>query len=225
MPDREIIELRHRILGILIRGARERARRSRSECAEILGISTPRLTAYEEGRKAISLPELELLARYLEAPLRDFRKSDNTSFKRVEETLPDPGIFLPLRHRMVGARLKQARVEAGWGLQDLAEVLGCSSGVISGYEFGERPIPLAELEVAARALGIPMDYFLDRHSDVGEWHALQEEFQRFVELPIEMREFLLRPINRSYIELAMKLAQMPAGALRQIAEGLLEITY
>jgi len=40
-----------------------------------------------------------------------------------------------------------------------------------------------------------------------------------------VREFVSRPINLSYLELAMKLAQMPAGSLRQIAEALLEITF
>ena len=77
----------------------------------------------------------------------------------------------------------------------------------------------------ARALVMPLDFFLDSNSKVGMWHQAQQEFEHFTELPAELREFALRPINRSYLELAMKLAEMPAGALRQIAEGLLEITY
>ena len=44
-------------------------------------------------------------------------------------------------------------------------------------------------------------------------------------MPAEIRDFALKPINQSYLELAMKLSKMPAGQLRVIAEGLLEITY
>ena len=107
----------------------------------------------------------------------------------------------------------------------MADILECSPSTISDYEYGNRSISVAELEVLSRALGITLDYFVDRDSDVGKWHQLQEEFMRFVELPPELREFVLRPINHSYLELAVKLANMPAGALRAIAEGLLEITY
>lgn len=224
MPDLEIIQLRNRILGILIHQARERARRSRKECATALGTSTGRFAAYEEGEKPISLPELELLARYLECPLRDFRKNEVPTQDAIAH-LPDPTLFLPLGHRLVGARLRQARLERDLQQQDLADLLGCSAAAISAYEYGERPMPMAELEVVARALGVTLDFFMDSQNEVGAWHRLQEEFERFRELPAEMREFVLRPINRSYLDLAIKLSQMPAGSLRQIAEGLLEITY
>lgn len=224
MPDLEIIQLRNRILGILIHQARERARRSRKECATALGISTGRFAAYEEGEKPISLPELELLARYLEYPLRDFRKSEVPTQEAMTQ-LPDPMLFLPLGHRLVGARLRQARLERDLQQQDLADLLGCSPAIISAYEYGERPMPMAELEVVARALGVTLDFFMDSQNEVGAWHRLQEEFERFRELPAEIREFVLRPINQSYLDLAIKLSQMPAGSLRQIAEGLLEITY
>jgi hypothetical protein len=54
---------------------------------------------------------------------------------------------------------------------------------------------------------------------------LQDQFELFKELPADIRDFVLKPINVSYLELAMKLAALPAGALRAIAEGLLEITF
>jgi len=60
---------------------------------------------------------------------------------------------------------------------------------------------------------------------VGEWHRRQEIWRRLRELPREVQEFVIRPINIKYLEVAMKLAQMPAGGLRAIAEGLLDITY
>jgi hypothetical protein len=43
-------------------------------------------------------------------------------------------------------------------------------------------------------------------------------------MPVEMQEFITKPINRPYIEVAMKLSSLSADELRAIAEGLLEIT-
>lgn len=225
MPNQEVAELRNRILGILIQNARDRARASRRECAAVLGVSSNKFAGYEDGSKPISLPELELLARFLEVPLSAFRSSDSLNEAAKETTLPNPDLFLQLRHRVVGARLRQARQESGRTQQDLAELLECSTSTISDYEYGRRPIPVADLEVIGRALNVPLEYFADQDSEIGEWHRLQEQFELFKALPSEVRDFVVRPINSSYLELAVKLSQMPAGSLRAIAEGLLEITY
>lgn len=224
MPNQQAIERRNRIIGNLICGAREHAHFTPDSCAEVLGISLARFAAYEEGAELISLPELELLGRYLGSPLYTLRR-ESLDGEDGEEKLPAPQLFLSLRHRIVGVRLQQARVQAGYTQEELAEILEHPTSTVTAYEYGEQPVPLAELELVARTLVVPMDIFLDSDSEVGVWHRAQLDFERFIELPLEIREFILRPINRSYLELAMKLAGMPAGALRHIAEGLLEITY
>jgi transcriptional regulator with XRE-family HTH domain len=225
MPNQEVTELRNRILGILIHNTRDQARVSRQECAAILGISVNRYTSYESGRRAISLPELELLARFLEVPLDTFRGNDSLNEEAREDKLPDPIQFLDLRNRIIGAHLRQIRHEQDMTQQDMADILDCSPSTISDYEYGRRAIPVAELELIIQSVNIPLDYFRDYDSHVGMWHKMREQYSQFKALPDEMREFVLRPINQSYLELAMKLARMPAGALRSIAEGLLEITY
>jgi transcriptional regulator with XRE-family HTH domain len=224
MADLEALALRNRIIGVLLRDARTRADKNKRECAAALGVSTGTITAYEEGRKAISLPELEVLAYFLGVPLAHFWNEEVQLL--AEERLPPLEEILRLRHRIVGVLLRQARLEAGMSQKDLAQLLDCSSGRISAYEYGERPIPLAELEVLADALGRPTEYFLDERSGpVGEWEREQEAYRAFLELPGEIREFVTKSVNRTYLELAGKLAEMPAGALRGIAEALLEITY
>lgn len=224
MPNKQIVELRNRIIGVLVREARERARVTQEECAEVLGVTSEQLEAYEVGETAISLPELELLGRFLEIPLHTFR-SERAEVEDPRVQLPRPEFFLPLRHRIIGVRLQQARMGAGRSLEDLAAVLEQPVAQVEAYEFGEAPMPFAELELAVRALGLPFDSFVDRDSQIGRWHTLQADFERFAELPGPVREFVSRPINLSYLELAMKLSQMPAGSLRQIAEALLEITF
>jgi transcriptional regulator with XRE-family HTH domain len=226
MPNQEVTELRNRILGIRIRNARDKARISRRECAAAIGVSVNRFAGFETGQKAISLPELEMLACYLGIPLASFREdtavneSDN-----AQEELPNPKIFLPLRQRIVGARLKQLRMNLNRTQRDMAAILECSSSTMSDYEYGRRAIPVAELEVLCRALNVSLDYFADHDSEVGKWHKRQLDYERLDEMPPELRDFVLRPFNRSYLELAVKLSKMPANSLRAIAEGLLEITY
>ncbi|MBN2393051.1 MAG: transcriptional regulator [Anaerolineae bacterium] len=225
MPNQEVIELRSRIIGALLHSVRDQARVSLQECTAILGISPETLAAYEEGSKPISLPELELLTRFLDVPLSAIRTTETVADIQEDKKLPDPRMYLMLRHRIVGARLRQLRSEAHRTQQDLAEMLECPLETIVAYEFGKRPISVAELEVICRALNVPLSEFLDKNSDIGKWHLLQDQFELFKELSPEVREFVLKPINASYLELAMKLAEMPAGALRAIAEGILEITF
>jgi len=226
MPNQELSELRNRILGIRIRNARDQARISRRECAAAIGVSVNRFAGYESGQKAISLPELELLARFLEVKLASFREDASVNENdTAEDQLPNPDLFLPLRQRIVGALLKQHRISLNRTQRDMAAILGCSSSTMSDYEYGRRAIPVAELEVLCRELNISLDYFIDQDSEVGQWHKCQVEYEKFAELPAELRDFVLLPINSSYLELAVKLSKMPASSLRTIAEGLLEITY
>lgn len=221
--DKEALNLRSRMIGVLLRDARMQAGRTKQECAQLLGVSVSTITAYEEGRKPISLPELEVLAHFLDVPVQHFL--DRQAQLLGEPSPPPVQEILALRHRIIGALLQKARREARKSRKDLAQLLGYPARRIAAYEYGERPIPLAELEALAYALHRSVEYFLDQAGPIGEWEKEQQAFHAFQELPPEIREFVTRPINRSYLEVAMKLAEMPASALRQIAEGLLEITY
>jgi len=219
----EKLVLRNRIIGLLLRDARDRAGNTKRECATALGVSTGTITAYEDGHKPISLPELEVLAYVLDTMTAHF-------WEHTPELAPEEGPplqeVLALRHRIVGALLRQARLEAGISQRELAEVVGCSTKRLSAYEYGERAIPLAELELFAHHLHQPLEYFLDnQEGPVGEWHRQEEAWRRFRELSEKVQEFVIQPVNVKYLEVAMKLAQMPAGGLRAIAEGLLDITY
>lgn len=232
---REALDLRGRILGVLLRDARMYAGRTQEECAAFLRVSPDTIAAYEEGEQPISLPELEALAYFLNVPLPHFLSEDPQLLGESPQlNVPE---ILALRHRIIGVLLRQARESAAKSQEELAHILGCPPERIQEYEYGERPIPLPELEALARALNCPMEHFLDQVGPIGrrirkEEQVAKEEkgpedeaFQAFQQLPPQIREFVLKPINRSYIEIAMKLADMPAGRLREIAEGLLEITY
>ncbi|HET90905.1 MAG TPA: transcriptional regulator [Chloroflexi bacterium] len=222
----EKLTLRNRILGLLLRNAREQAEKTKRECADALGVSSSTITAFEDGRKPISLPELEVLAYLVDTPIPSFWDPTPELAPPEEHAQLQLEHILALRHRIIGTLLRQARLEANMTQNDLAEVIGCSSSTISSYEYGERPIPLAELEVLADRLDVPTDYFLDQQDgSIGAWHQRQKTWRQFNKLDPDVQNFVIQPINIKYLEVAMKLAEMPAGALRDIAAGLLDITY
>ncbi len=53
----------------------------------------------------------------------------------------------------------------------------------------------------------------------------QKAVQDFLQLPPELQNFVSKPVNRPYLELAMKLSSMSTDKLRSVAEDLLEITF
>lgn len=221
--DERRLTLRDRIIGVLLRHTRQQGGRTKAECADALGVSVSTIDAYEEGRKSVSLPELEILGYLLETPVTDLLERDPEL--EAEADAPDFQAILSLRHRIVGALLRQARLDGDISQEQLAQLLGRSVGRIAKYEHGEQSIPVAELEWLAQHLDVPLAHFLDgEKGSVGEWHRQERIDRRFHRLPNGLQAFVTDPINVKYLELAVKLSEMPTTKLRSIAEGLLEIT-
>ena len=133
--------------------------------------------------------------------------------------------FIGLRQRMIGVKMRQARLESGLSIEDLALQTGVDAARLEGFELGQEPVPLPELEGLCGALGRPIQEFQDRHGPVGVWQTKQRVLREFQELPLELQAFVSKPTNRPYLELAMRLNEMSVERLRAVAEGLLEITY
>ncbi len=224
MDSRTQVMLRAKALGVLIRDARLAKRLSVKECAQALHIKPATFRAYEEGRKSPSLPELEILAYFLDLPLEHFWEKETLSDAPLQTESLNLSLILNLRHRMIGAVLRQERMNAGLSLKTLAERSGLSVARLKSYELGERPIPLPELELLLQIIDAPIEHFFDESGPIGRWMAEQREIQRFLELPFELREFISKPVNRPYLELAMRLSELSTEKLRAVAEGLLDIT-
>jgi len=213
---------RAKILGVLIQDARKYARRSVEECAEVLGLTPQRFKEAEEGTNIISLPEVEVLAMYLDVPMAHFWGSHALS--------DSPGNnykdLLQLRHRMVGVLLQQARLTAGKGLEEMAKQVGISAEQLSQYESGQHPAPLLHLEKLGQALGYSVNYFMeDAHGPLARHEAEQKMLKRLEELPPSMQKFIAEPVNIAYLETAMRLSVMDVKRLRGIAEAILDITF
>jgi transcriptional regulator with XRE-family HTH domain len=210
------------MLGAMVREARMAAGKSIRQSANWLGIGTSTFSSYEHGRKGVSLPELELLAYAYRVPLASFWSS------RSEIHDHEPGFNtrqeIALRQRLIGAQLRQRRLEADLTIAALADSVGFPNSRLSDYERGQRPIPLPELEVLADALGHDLTDYLGTEGPVGDWIRLRSLFDSFDDLPQDMQQFVTDPANRPYLRLAMELSRLPGDQLRTVSRTIDEIT-
>jgi len=219
------IAIRSKTLGLLIRDARTTARRNVMECAQAVGVKPGIFRAYEEGRRAPSLPELEALVYFLDLPIDHFWSKEIKSGKPLPHENLDLPKLLSVRQRKIGALLRQERMKASISIRNLAQETGISGARIKAYELGERPMPLPEMEALVKALGGRIESFFDRTGPIGQWLTNEEAIRDFLELPLELRQFVAMPVNRPYLELAMKLSNMSRDKLRSVAEDILDITF
>lgn len=218
------IKIRTKKLGLLMRDARLHAGQSAAACADYLGIPAAQFEAYELGEDSPSLPEVEALANYLNVDFRHF-SSDTLLSKQADS--PEQVELQPriaLRQRIIAVMLKQSRVEKGISLEALSESSGLPLDKLNAFELGELPIGLPELEILSERLGIEVDSFLDPKGAVGSKVAQEKLIEVLADLPHELQEFVTKPVNRPYLELAQRLSEVSVEKLRSVAEGLLEIT-
>lgn len=218
------ITLRTKKLGVLIRDARLAARRTPEECAKAMGVTKNAFHSFEEGKRAPSLPELELLAYYLKLPIEHFWGKASLSGEQPDTEPLDLSRLLELRQRMIGALLRQERTNANLSIKALSDETGISSPRLKAYELGERPIPLPELESLIGALSSRIESFFDQSGPIGGWITDEKAMRQFVQLPKDLQAFVCQPVNRPYLDLARKLSAMSNEQLRSVAEGLLDIT-
>ena len=209
---------------MLIRDARTAERRSIKECADAIGVKSGIFRAYEEGRRSPSLPELEALVFFLMISISRFWGNETVSDAPEPLTHEDITRLIALRQRMVGALLRQERTNANMSIRHLSSETGIPQSRLKAYELGERSATVPELESILAVMGSRIETFFDQSGPVGEWMTSQQAMQKFMELPEELQEFVCQPVNRPYLELAMKLSSMSRDKLRSVAEGLLDIT-
>lgn len=212
-------------LGNLIKDARIRSDKSIEDCAKAIGVSQQEYESFELGEKAPSLPELEVFGYFLDIPVDYFLEGETISFE-TEENLVIERIdnLLPIRHRIIGIMIRKARMEANISLDELTQHSKIDRQRLNEFELGTTPIPLPELEDIALALNISIRDFRDKDGPIGRWAIQKRAIEDFIALPLEMQQFISKPVNLPYLELAQRLSEMSVDRLRGVAEGLLEIT-
>ncbi len=215
--------IRAKKLGVLIRDARLVSGKTVEEGAQAVGVTPERFEKFELGLEAPSLPELELLAYTLKVPLEHFWGNERLQTNGNKAALDTAKVKL-LRQKMIGALVRKARVTRGMALESAASETNLPVETLRAYELGEIAIPLPDLETISQVFSTSIFDFQDQHSPVGNWFATQKAVKAFQDLPQELQGFICKPINRPYLELAVRLSEMSVEKLRGVAEGLLEIT-
>jgi transcriptional regulator with XRE-family HTH domain len=220
-----IDQLFRKKLGILIRNAREINKFSREECAQVTGVSSGEFESFETGENSLSLPQLEIIAFFLNIPLSHFLGSTLYPEKTVFPDESDLQTFYELRHKKIAAKLKSLREDKQLTPEQMLKNSQLTEEEYLAFETCEKPVPLQTLNSFAYVLGVPLRLFLAESGKIGNWHHAQKAVKTLAEIPNELEEFLTNPSNEPYLRLAMHLSKLSADRLRAIAEGLLEITY
>lgn len=215
--------IRAKKLGILMRDAREKSGKSLDECASSMGLSSDELSAVEAGDRPPTLPELEILAYILDVPLEHFWQSEVLKPEGNNRIVDAEGIK-QTRQKAIGDLIQQSRKAADLSIDELSQRAGIAVTDLQAYEQGDVPIPLPELEVLSQALNNSITDFEDHQGPVGSWFNDKKNVNEFLDLPEELKGFVSKPINRPYLELAVRLSELKVERLRALAEGLLEIT-
>lgn len=213
---------RAQILGNLIRDARLYAGQRHRDCAKVLGITEDEYKQAETGEYPVTLPALEVLALFLKVPMGYFWGTDQL----LETKSVNYEGMLDLRQRVIGAMIRQMRLQARESTATFADLLDVSESDIEAYEAGSKPIPYLQLEELCRHLDVSINHFVDDQHGPLRRHQAEQRLQKiFGSLDVDMQTFLANPTNVSYLETAKTLSEMDVQRLRQVAESLLEITF
>lgn len=217
--------IRHKITGVLLRSARLRASKSVDECAAALSCDPAFIVRAEEGQDGLTLPQLESLAEILSVPLNCLLGEQEMP---ASPPLPQP-VYLQnrmlLRRKIIGVLLRQARIDSGQTLEEMAAQLACEPDDLARIELGQDPISLTDLQALCETVGLSLDEFLGQSSAPPVPGQSEQAPADLAHLSPELRAFVQQPINAAYLQIALNLSEMPADTLRQFASGLLEITY
>ena len=215
----DALVLQRKIIGVLIRAAREKAHRTVKEVAQRLGVTEARVRQYERGSREISLPELEHLALFFQTPLSFFMDADSP----IEVSAPQPPSAEQVRARRaaLGVKVKQARLATGKTKEECAQAIGRKAATIGRYERGASDIPITELDRLARFLQVNLYYFVQ--DKLNEDASGLLDLEKLARLPKEVRAFVLNPDNMPYVRMAIKFSDLPTDRLKELGEILLVV--
>jgi transcriptional regulator with XRE-family HTH domain len=218
------LQIRTKKLGLLIYDARLAAGKSLLECSQITGIDENRLDSIEKGYNAPTLPEVEILSYVFNIPTEHFWGNQTLSTRNNTEQSEKFKKLLTLRHKIIGANLISKRKLLDIPVAEIAGKTNIDQKIYEQYENGTLEIPIPHLELIAKELQCPIEDFFETKGLIGQWRTELEETNKIKSLPDHLKEFVSKPVNVPYIELAIRLSELDVNRIRSVAEGLLEIT-
>ncbi|MCK4800848.1 MAG: helix-turn-helix domain-containing protein [Anaerolineales bacterium] len=211
-------------MGVLLRTARTQRGKSKKSCAEVIGTTSRTITKYEAGEKSPSLPELEVLAYYLDVPLDRFWEDMAPVDQDKMMALKNLEQRMEIRNLKIGASLRKFRQDSKLSMKEVSEKIGLTTYRLKSYEKGKFAVPVAELNALLRLFDKELGELVVDSGPIAEWVHAKKAGAAFIELPRDLQDFVLKPINRPYLEIAQKLSHMSVDQMRDVAERLLDIT-
>lgn len=117
--------------------------------------------------------------------------------------------------KKIGQRIRKVRLEQGIKQKDLARRIGISQGALTNFELGRRKISLEWLLKIAKALDVPVSYFVgavepppDKDALAPREHRLVRAFRRMSRDPRLQME-LLHALERvgQHVERGVRLSR------------------
>lgn len=223
MSSNLAIILRSKKLGVLIKDSRIFNSKTKKECGLMLGISGGAFNSIENGKRSISLYELEILANNFSISLKHFfqdallSEKDQSDIQSNQEDMEKSKFHIK-------EIISKAYSESGMTYKDLKEKTGISSVKMRKYLNNEVGIPITELELLCDLLNINHFSLISEATSSGRTAQQNIAIEEFKNLDPKMQNFVSQPENIPYLELAYKLSSQSSDQIRAIAEGLLEIS-
>jgi transcriptional regulator with XRE-family HTH domain len=224
MDYQQAINILSKKMGVLLKTARTQKGESKKTCGEIIGATSRTISKYEAGEKSPSLPELEVLAYYLDVPLDNFWEDIVPADQDKMDALKNLEQRMELRNLRIGASLRKFRQDSKLSMKQVSEKIGLTTYRLKSYEKGKFAVPVAELKALLRLYDRELGELVVGTGPIADWAYEKKAGAAFVELPQDLQDFILKPINHPYLEIARKLSQMSVDRMRDVAEGLLDIT-
>mgnify|MGYP001133790329 CR=1 FL=1 len=221
----QTMAVRRKIMGVILRSARQAQGRTLDDCAQMLQTSSEEMAKYERGECDISLPELEALSRFLQVPVLDILAGKMPPAPSLPASRSPQARLL--RCKIIGTLLRKTRQDAGKTVEEASVQIGCSPETLTQYERGQNDIPALQLQMLTDFFGVPFEGFLEspaaeaRPPSPSPTMETRQPLEALAHLPAEFRDFLAAPRNMPFIQIAMELSRFSPQGLRAIAEALL----
>lgn len=140
-----------------LRNLRERAGKSQSEMAKIIGVSQQTYSLWEIGIKIIPLKHLNSLCDYYDVSMDYALGLEHKNNKTLTS---------PLDRKFIGLNIKKVRGDNSLTLRELAKILGTTSSTISAYETGKTLILTAFAYEICLRYKLSMDWLVGRKNEL-----------------------------------------------------------
>lgn len=230
--DPQLLSIKKKKMGMKLAMMRQECGYSLEGLANATGMDPALLSEVEQGTVNPSLPQLENLAFAFgrsidelasEKPAETLRKNWDSSELIKREKLHD---------RIIGLKLKKSRLNQQIAIESMAQVCGLTPAEVEAFESGKDSIPFLTLVTLCHELGFPYSELISVQVNTPVQPTSNETLPEqtpatpltALDLPDYLVDFVSKPVNLPFVELAHKMSQMEARKLRSIAESILEIT-